>query len=420
MRHLLFALLPIVAWGQSSSLRGRVVDPEGHPVPRVDVQLLGIKGNWVLTAVTGPDGRFLFQTKLPSRIFVMRAVPKDLPPPSGDVPMVWAPTYYPGTPEFSGSPQITWRSQADLDGYEIKLCAVPVYHVRGTVVDETGQPVEGASIKLLASGKFLNPEAAAASGKGGSFDLPGVRPGEWLLEARWKRGEQELRGITTGRVSRGDWDRIPLRLEPPFSLTGMVEAPPSGSAHGGVALIPADDATFQGANGTIGADGHFEIRGVHAGRYHIVVSGMERRFYLDSLQLGGQEVLGHAVRLENGALAVRAVYRDNSGKVQGAAEHCVVVSVFPTDAALRDPQFIRNARCDAKGRFEIGGLRPGEYYVVAFSPPEFESSEQALDEILFDPEILASDELARVAETVQVESGQATTAVLELKPWPES
>ena len=270
-----------------NSLRGRVVDPDGRPAPQVDVQMLGTSGNWIISVTTDKDGSFVFHGTPPSRVFLMRAVAKG---------SMWAPTFYPGTPELSQSLPITWRGEGDLGGYEIKLCAVPMFHVRGTVVDETGEPVEGASVKLLRAGESLpvlrsmeNPDASTTSGKDGAFELSGVRPGEWLLEARWKRGDQQIWGVATGRVSDVDWKDAKLRLAPPFSVKGTVEAQPSGIARGGVELVPADESTLHGGSGSVSSDGQFEIPNMYAGRYRIVLRDMENRFYLDSLQLGGQK-----------------------------------------------------------------------------------------------------------------------------------
>jgi hypothetical protein len=42
------------------------------------------------------------------------------------------------------------------------------------------------------------------------------------------------------------------------------------------------------------------------------------------------------------------------------------VSLIPQDPGLRSPPFIRYARCQANGRFEIADVRPGEYYATAY------------------------------------------------------
>ncbi len=413
-----------------TQFHGRVVDSDGHPAQQVQVEMIGTRGNWIVNAAPGKDGRFVCQSELPSQAFVLRAVPlKDLPKPQSteDAPMGWAPTYYPDGAELSQASRIVWRGDVDMDGYEIRLRAVPLFHIRGTVADEAGKPVEGATVKLVeadtAAPALLSlgrPDGQTTTQGGGRFELSAVHPGQWLLEAEWKRGGQSLSGFISGRVSRGDWEEIYIRLEVPFSVEGTVEAPGAGSARAAVELSAADPSEpLPGAAGMARQDGRFEFRNLLPGRYRITTIGPENRFYLDSIRFGGQEVLGQAIDIMDGSLPIRVVYKANGGRVLGSVEHCAAVLLFPKDASLQTAGFVRTARCDPGGRFEIGGLRPGDYEVAALAAPEFESLEQALDEMLFDPQIVSDSRIAASAESVRVEAGQSTTVTLKLAAWPE-
>jgi hypothetical protein len=162
----------------------------------------------------------------------------------------------------------------------------------------------------------------------------------------------------------------------------------------------------------------FEIRDVHPGRYQIVPIGTVSGLYLDSVQFGGRDVLGQTVDLADGSLSIRLIYKTNGGRVMGAAEHCIAAVVFPKDPSLQNNSFIRTGRCDAGGRFEMGGLRPGDYYAVAFAAPELESREQGLDELLFDPGFVLA-QIAGSGEGVRVEAGRSTTVTPKVMPWPE-
>ena len=311
-------------------------------------------------------------------------------------------------------------------GTRSKLRAVQVFHVRGTVADDTGKPVEGAAVKLAPGADSMpamlalgQPEAQTVTQKNGTFDLPAVRPGEWMVAADWKRGDQALVGLVNGKVSRGDWEDVRIKLQTTFSVKGVVETP-DGSPRGLVILAPVEGGTtLMDSTGPAGADGHFEIRNVYPGRYRITALGLGNRFYLDSVQFGGREVLGQAVDVSDGALPIRVVYKANGGRVQGSVEHCVAATVFPADPGLRTNEFVRTVRCDTGGRFEVAGLRPGDYYVVAMGAPNSESLEQGLDEMLFDPASAGLNELVGSAASVRVDSGQSTTASLKLAAWPE-
>lgn len=68
------------------------------------------------------------------------------------------------------------------------------------------------------------------------------------------------------------------------------------------------------------------------------------------------------------------------------------------------------ARCDDGGRFDIGPLRPGDYYAVAFDRMPDDDTPQ-------DPAFF--DGILRQAESVRVDSGQSTTVTLKLVTWPK-
>jgi hypothetical protein len=196
----------------------------------------------------------------------------------------------------------------------------------------------------------------------------------------------------------------------------VVEVPGGKSASGVVLLTPANRSIGTGAS--YNQEGRFEIRDVHPGRYQIVPAGPQTGLYLESVLYGGREVLGQTVDLADGSLPVRVIYKANGGRVQGSSEQCGAVVVFPTDPSLRNGQLVRTGRCENGGRFDIGGLRPGDYYAAALRLPELESPEQALDELLFDPGFVVA-QIAGSGEGVRVEAGQSTTVTLKAMPWPE-
>jgi hypothetical protein len=60
--------------------------------------------------------------------------------------------------------------------------------------------------------------------------------------------------------------------------------------------------------------------------------------------------------------------------------------------------FLYSARCDAKDHFEIGAVRPGEYYIVAFAGHDSDPT--------MDPGVL------RQARLITVKAGETVTADL--------
>jgi hypothetical protein len=130
----------------------------------------------------------------------------------------------------------------------------------------------------------------------------------------------------------------------------------------------------------------------------------------DSVQLGGRDVTGQAVDLMDGSLPIRVIYKANGGKVRGSVEHCGAIMVVPKDPAERSRQMIPWARCDDSGKFGIGPLKPGDYYVVAFD--RMPDDDAPTDPAFFDG-------ILREAESVRVDAGQSTAVTLKLMALPE-
>jgi hypothetical protein len=72
------------------------------------------------------------------------------------------------------------------------------------------------------------------------------------------------------------------------------------------------------------------------------------------IQSGQREVLGQYVEIADELLPVTITYRPDGWTVRGTVEECGY------------PEFIRRVACRQNGRFEITGIRPGEYYAFAF------------------------------------------------------
>jgi len=405
--HLQWELAPF------PKLRGRVVDGEGNPVAGATLQMVHLGGGGRPGTTSGKDGRFAFDQTIPGT-FVVRAIPPPkLPGPKSaeGEPEVWAPTYYPGVTEQFRAEKIMLRTGTDME-CEIKLIAVPVFHVRGVAVDEDGKPIAGAAVKLMSPdgldarshAAFEEPAAHATTADDGSFDMPAVRPGEWYLMGSAKRGAKTLAGVLPGTVAKGDWENVKLQLVVPFTVKGTVERDALGSnRHTWVGLIPAWQIRLMGIHDQSGA---FEIDDIVPGKYQILLEEPLRGSYVDTVQFGGRDVLGQTVDVMDTALRLRVVYKTDGGRVQGSVEQCDrgTVVLMPKEPALQNSELMRWGRCDATGKFAIGNLRPGGYYAAAF---------RELDDFaLYYGGVVDPALIARIIErsaTVRVEAGQTVT-----------
>jgi protocatechuate 3,4-dioxygenase beta subunit len=411
-----------------AALRGRVLDDERRPAPDVRVELLRSRAGQPSTQSTDQEGRFVFE-KLAPGTYLLVARPvlagsylaegrperlSKLPDSSEAERTAWAPTWFPGLPSRDEAQTITVRAGADLRDYEIRLRRAAVFRVRGIVMDDTGKPVPRAVINLLPPDLWLTQEARVVAKADGTFEFPAVRRGTWRMEAEAQFAGVTQKGVAVPAVTNHDLEEVEIRLAPPFTLAGFVHREEPRDSDGkrkvsAISLLPhgwngSRELTFHEQ------DGRFLFKRVYPGRYTIFPLGFVPGYYLDSVRLGDQEVIGKPVELTSGALPVRIAYRPNAGRLRGAVEQGegAAIVAIPQDEAFMDGQFIRKTKCD-HGRYDIDSLRPGDYYVFAFDRID--------DDALEDPVFVRN--IAPYAVTVRVQAGQPAQADLRVTRWPE-
>jgi hypothetical protein len=417
-----------------STLRGRLLDADGRPMPRIRMQLLRLHYLGVYATDTDAEGRFAFENVRPTA-YTIAAKPADsgnvrTPPPArGADPMRWVATYYPGVSDRLLAAPIVIPAGAELTGYEFRLAASPAYRVRGTVVDENGAPMAHARVELKAEGEPGN-EAIAVTGRDGRFEFSGVVAGWWngmaetggppepsngpsVVMAGWVT---KLRGFATLAVGHQDVDGLEIRVSPPFAVGLAVERENRGStvrdAAAGSVLLNALDGVGEMVGARSQAQGgQRQFDRVFAGRYKVSMGDAEPGYYLAAAMLGDRDILGQEFELAPGAPEIRAVFRPLPGGVNGTVDggERTTVVLLPQEEALRDLDAMPKALRRADGRFEIDSLRPGGYYAWAFERLDVD----ALRDAAFVRTLVAR------AASVRVNRGETASLALSVTPWPE-
>ena len=235
-----------------------------------------------------------------------------------------------------------------------------------------GAPAPNVSIVLWETGPRRRAAHHAESNSNGAFEFPAVGDGEWRLHAEWKDQDATLMADEWIDVKGRDLEGLKARLAAPSTVSGLVildsaegQLAPSAPnvllirEHGGQILF-ADQALFTTKPGV---DGRFRFEGIYPGSYVLQPGGPPpQAYYLDSIQQGEVPVWdGVEISADSPELAV--VYKTHGGTVRGSVEKCDSGQVL---LVRQDrPRGAMVADCDATGRFQIGAVRPGEYYAVA-------------------------------------------------------
>jgi hypothetical protein len=416
-------------------IRGRVVGADGSPA-RAWVDLG--KGR---TANTDAEGSFVVENLTPGP-YTPLARPKTIEPVAvqGGVRTAVVPTYYPSAVDPSQAQSIVVQAGADLSGYEIRLQSVPVYRVRGVVLNPDGKPASKAVVNLQArvlgqdpdrpflvpGGKrqsfsirttqveSLEPVEPFVTGDDGVFEFPSVPAGEWMVQVEGEPvGDETQRqqvssvGNATFSLGHGDPDDLKVELAKPFRLNGIAVlsdgSPPGRDVILGVSLY--SQTGYSGSGGMTGAGGTLRLD-VIPGANQIRADVMLGNYYADAILLGSTDVTGQRVGLTPSSPPVNIVLKP-AGTIRGSVENA------DAGAVVLFPQTVTgvgySTQIGADKTFELPGVPPGDYYAIALER--------------FDPRTMADAVRLRGliprATSLRVESGSAASAQLKVNRIPE-
>jgi 5-hydroxyisourate hydrolase-like protein (transthyretin family) len=357
----------------NAHVAGRVLDGRGDPAPNARVDLTLSKAFWA--AQTDSQGRFDLDSAIagPSDYRLSALPPAGWKPPNPNPdsrqPRAWARTFYPAALRREDAAPLVLFPGIDIRDLEIRLLAVDVHVVRGMLVTAEGAQAAKVLLSLWEAGPRRDATYKTEPQPDGSFEFPAVVEGAWRLTSI----SGNLRADQWIDVKGHDQDVGKIRLAPPFTLHGRmaIEVPQGLAVPRGpeVLLLPqhAGQIVFGGPpiRDTVPyADGSFRFDNVYAGDYLILPGEPPPLFYIDSVRLGETALEGE-VELSAASPEVVIVYKTNGGTARGTVENCGTGTVLLTPQS--GPAWgSRTGTCDGAGRFEIGGLRPGEYHALAF------------------------------------------------------
>ena len=430
----------VIGLPRGSVIAGRIVDEFGEPLTGAQVTVQRytyVNGVRQLRQAgqgdrTDDQGAFRVFGLPPGEYYVSATLRDDRGPRAfnndDDVPTSgYAPTYYPGTTSAAGAQRVTVNLGEEVGGVTFGLTLVPLARVSGRVVGPAGIAPVGPVMAV--------PDDVAGPGGGnvrtgqvradGTFEIVGLAPGRYILQAgRGRRPTNDLVGRVTVVVAGANVDNVTIPLAAPGIATGRVEtdtgAPPTfRAAQIRVSAISADPASMPfggGGAGSVNDDFSFEVRGM-SGPSYVRVSA-PAGWHLKRVLHDGQDVTDVPLAFEPGSQlsGLRVVLTQSvsavSGSVRddrGTAVLDATVVVFPDDETLWRAQsrFIRTARPDTSGRFEVSGLPASSgYRIVAVQALE--------DGQASDPEFLAL--IRDRAERLALNEGEAKTMELRLAP----
>ncbi len=338
----------------------------------------------------------------------------------------YAPTYFPGTTNAADAQRVTVGLGEELSGIGFGLSLMPLATVSGRVVGMSGMELGGLVMALpddMVRQAMSQPRGAPVNADG-TFELAGLAPGRYVLSVggRGRQNADAPTGRTAITVSGVDLSGVTIALAPPAVVRGVVQTD-SGAVGlrssqiriGFTPVQPAGVEALRNRGGSVNGDFTFELTGISEPGYLRVTP--PPGWYLKAITRDGQDLTDEPFALDPGTemKGVRVVLTQTASTVTGSVRDergdavlDTTVVVFPDDERqwAFQSRFIRTARPDTSGRFEIAGLPDHDgYRVVAVQGLE---NGQATD-----PQFLA--QLRDSSERLALAAGETKTLDLRLR-----
>jgi protocatechuate 3,4-dioxygenase beta subunit len=384
---------------------GRVTDENGEAVEGTTIQVFQLQfvaGRRRLMRVAGVGGgqtndlgRYRVYGLQPGQYIVSaggnQPAQKSLPG--------YVATYFPGTMNPAAAQMVTVELSRDALGIDVPLAKVRTARISGIAFDAAGQPLRGGILLSPSerSGAAVEMPATTNPRADGSFDIPNVPPGEYVLQAvkppvsmqpRTSEGEfasvfvtvdgKDLSGLVV-RTSNGS--TVTGRITFEGDVTGPSTALRAGLQPRDVGIMPrpvdfdASPLIGSGYRALIHDDWTFEMAGLTGPRQLVVTA--PPGWSTKAIRHNGRDITDTPlpfgtkdesltdveVVVTNRAREIVGTVTDGRG--QPVADYTVIVFAADPRRWYAQSRFMAFARPGSDAAFTIRGLPPADYFVVA-------------------------------------------------------
>jgi hypothetical protein len=414
------AAIPNVSMVKGGTIIGKVVDPQGSPLPFIRVEALrpgasALNSGVVPTAanrMTDDRGEYRMFFVPPGEYVIRAQVQTDRP--AGPVQarpgemQTLVTTLFPNTTDIAQASKVIVSPGEEVRGVdisvkmEVKILPPPDsnpkptggFKISGVVVDGV-LPIVGTAVLMM--GLEAGPEdpqmvgTVIIGGTPGGFEIPSVPPGRYDLFARMPHnsgspgpgGGVQAWGRTTVEVVDHDVENIRFVLHPSQDVPGIVKIDGKPAPEGGTLKIglsaTGSAARLGNYRGILDrtqspdANGKVTIPRAAEGNYQVFIQGAENLF-IDDVRQGDASILASGINVRNATPApFEVLLSSNGGAVEGVVSNSdkspkggAMVLLVPVDKELLSQY--KTATAGADGKYAFRGVRPGEYKVFAVPP----------------------------------------------------
>ncbi len=377
-----------VALARGAIMTGRVVDEYGEPVADVQVTIARVInrngrrqqantstrqtddiGEFRVAGLSGGD----YQISASIRTFPNGAVTADR---NG-----YAPTYYPGTPNAAEAQLIRVGEGQLISGLAIALVPTRLAQISGIAIDADGQPITRGSVSLSQRPVAFGPMFTSAQIRAdGTFTLPGVPPGDYMLMAG-NGPENRAASIAELSVNGADISNVVLAPPRPVSISGRVIVDAAATTTPRTDNLRITAVSLEPTLGFRGPVNSEPLRDATTftlssptGRVRLMAQGLPGGWAISRATAGGVDVTDELVvaadvpdvtiEITNRVPGLTGAVSNTRGELVPDA----IVLIFPQDTqgwGTLAPGRGAMLRADDKGEFRLRMMRPGSYFVAA-------------------------------------------------------
>jgi protocatechuate 3,4-dioxygenase beta subunit len=389
-----------IALPRGSVLGGRITDEFGEPVANASVTALryGYAGGARRMMPAGQNSRDTTDDQGQFRLFglppgdyyvsaTLRTGGAEVTDPMGEL-SGYAATYYPGTTNVAEAARITLAVSQENTGISFGLIATKLVRVTGQVLTSSGSPATNGMVLLVPAGANGRPGLAAQQGGAGNridqtglFRLPNVAPGRYQMQARSGARDFEIARMDL-TVGAEDVDGLTLVTAPGATINGAIvsdtgepfDFKPAQLQVAARPGSPDPPGAGPGLGGSrVGDDWSFSLRNITDSV--LVRAQAPQGWAMKSVVINGQDITDTPMEFPAGQTipGMQIVLTKNvtslAGQITDSRGNPVLdatIVVFPSDEKLWTYQsrFIKAARPDQDGKFQVTGLPGAEHYLA--------------------------------------------------------
>ncbi len=288
----------------------------------------------------------------------------------------------------------------EVDGIQVFVDGA--FSISGRVVKKgTKTGVPGAQVGAFSMGQGTQGAALEPSDEAGAFEIPGIRPGSYMLYAAAEGSLIEI-GKNVEVVDRDVTDVI-IELSSGVTLSGRVEPAAVASVtlelEGEVGLGNIFEMVKAAmCRGDSDATGAFTLKNAPPGKFKLRAVTRDGRTGLLPVTIAGVDQSGLVVKLEPRASIAGRVVDTNGKPVVGINVEARADDERPMKISLSDIK--RDVKSGADGSFKIVGLDAGTYEMRARYPGDWSVFMEGFDK-----------DKAKKKQLVELAAGQEKTGV---------